>query len=236
MSAPGFLAGILAAGEGTRLRHGGLEVPKPLLRVGGRTLIERTLEQLEQAGAESVYVIVNEQSTEVRDYVKGLRLPLPVTFVIRSTPSSMHSLHVLRPFFEGRDALVSMVDSILPPGSLAEMARLAAARQSSIATLALTSYVDDEKPVSARLQGDRVLEVGTGLPGTPWVTAGIYYFRPPAWRELDAATTAGVEKMRNFLAHLVASGLPVHGHELPKTIDVDRPQDLGVAEAAVRTF
>ena len=32
---------IIAAGEGSRLKHEGINVPKPLVRVGGSTLIER---------------------------------------------------------------------------------------------------------------------------------------------------------------------------------------------------
>ena len=208
-------AAILAAGDGTRLRKGMPDPePKPLFEVRGKSLIERTVEQLIAAGAESLAVIVNEQSLAVRDRIVSLRLPVPVDVVVRSTPGSMHSLLVLRPYLEGRDAMVSMVDSILPPGAVAAMAAEAAARpaQDSDATLVLTSYVDDEKPLCAR---------------------GIYYFRPGVWPELDLAAERGVSKMRNFLALLLERGLKLHGHRLPKAVDVDRPGDLKTAEEYV---
>jgi len=229
-------AAILAAGDGTRLRKGMPDPePKPLFEVRGKSLIERTVEQLIAAGAESLAVIVNEQSLAVRDRIVSLRLPVPVDVVVRSTPSSMHSLLVLRPYLEGRDAMVSMVDSILPPGAVAAMAAEAAARpaQDSDATLVLTSYVDDEKPLCARVRGDRITELGTNLEAARWVTAGIYYFRPGVWPELDLAAERGVSKMRNFLALLLERGLKLHGHRLPKAVDVDRPGDLKTAEEYV---
>jgi NDP-sugar pyrophosphorylase family protein len=223
-------AGILAAGEGSRLQAGGARMLKPLLEIRGKSLIYRTIENLARAGADSIFIIVNEDSVEVRDRVLALPLPVPVRFVVRSTPSSMHSLLVLRPFFGDQAALVSMVDSIMPPGALEELAQRARKRRRSDGTLALTSFVDDEKPLCVRLRADRITSIGTGLRRARWVTAGIYYFTPRVWPELDLAGAAGVAKMRNFLAHLLGAGFRLHGHRLPKTVDVDRPQDVSAAE------
>ncbi|MBI5837034.1 MAG: NTP transferase domain-containing protein [Candidatus Eisenbacteria bacterium] len=223
-------AGILAAGEGSRLQQEGRRVLKPLLEIGGKSLIQRTIENLHAAGAEEIHVIVNEDSVEVRDRVLAQPLPVPVRFVIRSTLSSMHSLLVLRPFFEGREALVSMVDSVLPPGELPALVARARARRRSDGTLALTSFVDDEKPLCVRMTSDRITTLGTSLPGARWVTAGIYYFTPRVWPELDRAQELGVSRMRNFLGHLVDAGFRLHGHRLPKTVDVDRPGDVRAAE------
>jgi NDP-sugar pyrophosphorylase family protein len=223
-------AGILAAGEGTRLNQGDRKVLKPLLEIAGKSLIHRTIERLAEAGADEIHVIVNEQSVEVRDRVLGLSLPVPVRFVILSTPSSMHSLLALRPHFGDQPALVSMVDSILPPGALAALTHKARTRRMSDGTLALTSYVDDEKPLCVRMSSDRITRIGTSLPRARWVTAGIYYFTPRVWPELDRAESLGLSRMRGFLGHLVETGFRLHGHRLPKTVDVDRPQDVEAAE------
>lgn len=47
---------ILAAGKGTRLRPYTDSVPKPMVAAGGRTLIDRTLDRLEEAGVTHVTV------------------------------------------------------------------------------------------------------------------------------------------------------------------------------------
>lgn len=226
-------AGILAAGEGLRLQGQGAPLLKPLLEVHGKSLIHRTIEQLQAAGADSIHIIVNEASRAVQERILGLGLPLPIHFVVRSTPSSMHSLLGLSPFFRDQDALVAMVDSIMPPSALADMATAARARRGSHGTLALTSFVDDEKPVCVRMRRDRITRLGTGFRNARWVTAGIYYFTPCIWPELERAESLGIHKMRNFLGHLVDSGFRLHGHRLPKTVDVDRPQDLRAAEEYV---
>ena len=142
----------------------------------------------------------------------------------------MHSLLALAPCLAGQDALVAMVDSIMPPGALAELADRARGRRASQGTLALTSFVDDEKPLCVRMRGDRIAGMGTNLARARWVTAGIYYFTPGVWPELERAESLGISKMRNFLGHLLASNFRLHGHRLPKTVDVDRPQDVRAAE------
>jgi NDP-sugar pyrophosphorylase family protein len=145
----------------------------------------------------------------------------------------MHSLLVLRPHFGDQPALVSMVDSILPPGALAALVEGARSRRRSDGTLAVTSFVDDEKPLCVRMTSDRITAIGTGLKPARWVTAGMYYFTPRVWPELDRAEGLGLSRMRNFLGHLVETGFRLHGHRLPKTVDVDRPQDVRAAEEYV---
>jgi hypothetical protein len=48
-------------------------------------------------------------------------------------------------------------------------------------------------------------------------------------RRLAAMATAS--RLREFLTALVASGEPVHGVVLPAVVDVDRPEDVALAEA-----
>jgi choline kinase len=57
-------AGIIAAGQGSRLRHG-THALKPLVPVAGRTLVERVLSSLAEAAPSEVVIIVNEASLAV---------------------------------------------------------------------------------------------------------------------------------------------------------------------------
>ena len=56
-----MMAGIIAAGLGERLRAHGITTPKPLLAIGGRPLIARTIDAVCAAGASAV------RSEAVRD-------------------------------------------------------------------------------------------------------------------------------------------------------------------------
>ena len=78
---------VMAGGLGSRLRPLTDEVPKPLLPIGGRPILELILRQLRQAGAENVYISVGYKAELIRAYFgDGRRLGLRVRYVEESTP------------------------------------------------------------------------------------------------------------------------------------------------------
>src|SRR5262245_66240545 len=84
-------AGVIAAGRGDRLRDD-THILKPLVRVGGQTLVERVLHSLGEAGPAEVVIIVNDASVAVKDHVmKAHRWPFAVRWIVETTPSSMPS-------------------------------------------------------------------------------------------------------------------------------------------------
>ncbi len=62
---------IIAAGQGSRLKSEGQDLPKPLVRLGGRPMIGRLIDVLSLAGARTIYIIVNEEMPEVADYLRS---------------------------------------------------------------------------------------------------------------------------------------------------------------------
>jgi MurNAc alpha-1-phosphate uridylyltransferase len=60
---------ILAAGRGERMRPLTDTVPKPLLRIGGKPLIERHVERLAQAGIERIVINLAWLGGMIRDYL-----------------------------------------------------------------------------------------------------------------------------------------------------------------------
>ncbi len=61
---------VLAAGFGVRLRPITDTTPKPLVRVLGRTLIDRTIDRLMDAGVETVVVNTHHLSEQVHDHLE----------------------------------------------------------------------------------------------------------------------------------------------------------------------
>jgi NDP-sugar pyrophosphorylase family protein len=231
--------GIIAAGHGERLAGAGLGVPKPLVRIAGRTLIERTLDALRAAGVGRVACIINQESAAVAAHCRERVADLALTFVHRTTPSSMESLFTLAPLLHepgsGDPFLVMTVDTIVSPAAVRDFAAAALARLDADGVLAVSSFVDDEKPVRVACAVDgRITALGPAADASPLVTAGFYVFRPTIFAEAAAARAAGFTALRQFLAHLVARGYRLYAERVPTCIDVDRPEDLRAAEAFVR--
>ena len=229
-------AGVIAAGRGDRLR-GASSTLKPLVRIGGRTLVERVLTSIGEAEPSEVVIIINEDSTDVRHHVSSLRWRFAVRWFVETTPSSMHSfLRVVEALAEEDDAgpfLMSTVDTVAPPGAYAQFAE-EARRHDAAVTLALTTPPDDEKPRWVRLEGTRVVAIGDAAAPFEYATAGYYAVRPSILSEAAGARRDGVTALRVFLARLLERGHRLDGIVAPASIDVDRPLDVEAAEDFLR--
>jgi NDP-sugar pyrophosphorylase family protein len=127
------------------------------------------------------------------------------------------------------------VDTIVAPGTVRDFVAAALARPDADGVLAVTSFVDDEKPLRVACAADgRITALGAAAEPSPMVTAGFYVFRPTIFAEIAAARAARFTALRQFLRHLVVRGYDLYGERVPKCVDVDRPEDLSTAEAFVR--
>jgi choline kinase len=63
---------VLAAGTSTRLRPLTDTMPKCLLKVGGKTLLERTIENVLAAGIKEIAMVVGYRAEMIREFVKRL--------------------------------------------------------------------------------------------------------------------------------------------------------------------
>ncbi|QKG71395.1 nucleotidyltransferase family protein [Erythrobacter mangrovi] len=66
---------LMAAGLGKRMRPLTAATPKPLVRVGGKPLIDRALDRLEDAGVEKAVVNVHYLADSIEAHTKARKLP-----------------------------------------------------------------------------------------------------------------------------------------------------------------
>lgn len=66
---------ILAAGKGTRLRPHTDTMPKPMVSVGGRSIIKRTIEKLAKEGVEEIVVNLHHLGDILKDHLKDITTP-----------------------------------------------------------------------------------------------------------------------------------------------------------------
>lgn len=233
--------GIIAAGEGSRLVEEGVAYPKPLVPLCGRPMIGRLIDIFIANGAERIAVIVNEHMTEVREYLEKRKQELPVTLdlVVKTTPSSMHSFYELGRLLKGHGRfIVTTVDTIFKePDFVRYVKAYEDAAPEVDGMMALTSFVDDEKPLYVETDVDMNItafldnSAGTLKEGCrEYISGGIYGLGDKAVDVLDYCLRKGVSRMRNYQRALVEAGLRLKGHDMGKIIDVDHAGDIRKAE------
>ena len=66
---------VLAAGLGTRMRPHNGQIPKPLVQIGGKSLIDYCLDRLADAGVERAVVNVHHLADAIEQHLAGRRRP-----------------------------------------------------------------------------------------------------------------------------------------------------------------
>src|SRR3954464_11057898 len=65
---PAMKAVILAAGKGTRMRELTNELPKPMLKVQGKPVLEHILEGLLTAGIREIFIVTGFRAEVIENY------------------------------------------------------------------------------------------------------------------------------------------------------------------------
>jgi hypothetical protein len=160
---------------------------------------------------------------------------------VETTPTSMHSfLRLVETLAADGDEgpfLLSTVDTVAGAQTFARFIAEARQLEQAALTLALTSPGDDEKPLYVRTApGDsRIVAIGEAAAPSEYATAGVYAVRASILREAEAARREGTGALRTFLGCLLDRGYHLAGIPVPESIDVDRPADIGTAEAFLRS-
>ncbi len=225
---------IIAAGEGSRLVQEGVALPKPLVDIDGRPMIRRLIDIFASYRPETLSVIVNEQMTEVRDYLESIAPALPFDFrlTVRTTPSSMHSFYEVSRGFSAGKFILTTVDTIFRAD---DFLRYAEAFDSCDADgcMGLTTFIDDEKPLYVDV--DPATDLITAFRDAPtgkdkYISGGINGHTAPALDVLAGCMARGVSRMRNYQRALIAEGLKLKAFCFPKIVDVDHAADIITAQ------
>lgn len=223
---------IIAAGEGSRLAQEGVAKPKPLVDICGESMIGRLINLFCRCNAESISIIVNEQMTEVREYIESLSLDIPLNLVVKTTPSSMHSFFELsRVIPKGRFCLTT-VDTIFREQDFRPYIEAMEADERYDGMMAVTDYIDDEKPLYVQTDDDLNITAfrDERYDGAKYISGGIYALNEKAIDVLADCMERGVARMRNFQRALVDAGLRLKAYPMGKILDVDHAGDIEKAE------
>jgi NDP-sugar pyrophosphorylase family protein len=228
---------VLAAGFGTRLGELGRRVPKVLIEVGGRPLLERHLVALERLGVARVVVNAHHLAAQVQAFVDRYAGPLELVCV--SEPTLLGTAGAVRNALVllGRQPFLVVYGDVLVQESLEPLVDAHRARRPA-ATLAVHEArgAEGKGIVETDMDGciTRFAEKDVAGEGPFLVNSGIYVLCPELVEPLPEGVA--LDFGHDVFPHMLAAGRTLAAYRLSRpVIDVGTPTGLALArdQAAV---
>jgi len=173
---------ILAGGKGTRLRPITYEIPKPMVLIHGRPLLEHTIELLKKHDIRDIILSIGYMGDKIREYFgNGSKLGVKITYVEESEPTgTAGALKLAKPLLENCNFIMINGDNLYKI-DYSEMIQASLAN-GAVSTIALTTVPDPTKFGVAKMKGTKIVDFveKPKLEDAPsnLINAGIYIFTP----------------------------------------------------------
>ena len=248
---PRMKAVILAAGKGTRMRDLTNEVPKPMLRVQGKPILEHILEGIVAAGIREVFIVTGFHAEVIESHfgIEG-QWPARIAFGRQLVQDGTGKApEVAKAFVGASPFLLTYGDILVKHETYRQMVeRFGQGDFSGVITVTRgedvtkggLNFFDDqfclrrlvEKPSPAQL--DQLRREGWLKPKDPaWYNAGIYIFRPLVF-DFTARlqkSPRGEYELTDAITALISAGHKLAGLEIPgRWVDVRDPEVLARLE------
>lgn len=242
---------VLAAGKGTRMRELTQEIPKPMLKVQGRPILEHILNGIKDAGIREVFIVTGFRADVVEGYFgNGSQWGLTIQYGRQAVQDGTGKAPELAKAFVGSDDfLLTYGDILVRPETYKDMMkRYAEAAFSGLITVTGSqdvtqgglNFFDEsfclrrlvEKPSLAEVE--QLKKDGWLKPGsTAWYNAGIYIFKPVVYEftERLQKSPRGEYELTDAINALVDAGHRIAGMQIAgRWVDVRDPEVLASLE------
>ena len=220
---------LLAGGRGTRLGKLTENIPKPMLRVAGRPILERILLNLIGCGIRRFVISVNYLSEIIESHFgNGEELGCEIEYLHETAPlgtggplALMRNLELEHPVFVLNGDLITEFDA-------AQMLHRHIENRNAL-TMGIKRYSHQLPFGSVNLNGDEI----TGLVEKPLiehhVNAGIYLFEPTLFQNLPR----GSYPITEVIEIALQSNAKVGAFHIDSWLDVGLPENLSQARGVI---
>jgi len=242
---------ILAAGRGTRMKELTAKLPKPMLKVKGKAILEHIVDGIVATGIRELCIVTGWQGNVIEEYFKSRpRNDVEIQFARQEVQDGTGKAAEPARDFIGNDTfLLTYGDILVRPETYSRMIRRFAegdfagvitVTAGEDVTKGAINFFDSEfclrkiveKPSPAELS--KLKEEGWLKPGDPaWYNAGIYIFRPFLF-DFTARlkkSPRGEYELTDAIAGMVAVGHRLAGLVIEgRWVDVRDPAVLAALE------
>jgi dTDP-glucose pyrophosphorylase len=211
---------ILAAGRGTRMRDLTNELPKPMIEVHGKPILQHIIEGLRAAGVEKFLVIVGYRAEVVRQaFGDGADLGVAISYATQVVQDGTgRVVELAREFAGAHPFILSYGDILVEPSNYPRLTTLAKETEAIVSI----RHNEDVSKGGAVFVNERFELIDLrekpqpGEPTSPWYNAGIYAFRPSifAFTARLERSPRGEFELTDAVRDLARSGKKVQALEL----------------------
>jgi dTDP-glucose pyrophosphorylase len=211
---------LLAAGRGTRMRELTQELPKPMLQVRGKPVLQQIIEGLRDAGLTDFLIIVGWHAEIIRDFFyDGSKLGVSIQYATQLVQDGTGKVVELAREFVGSDPFVlSYGDILVEPENYP---RICAALAGATAVVSVKRNEDVTQGGAVFVNEDFELidlreKPKPGEPTSPWYNAGIYAFRSSIFDYIAKLERSprGEFELTDAIRNLALAGNKVRAFEL----------------------
>jgi len=224
---------ILAAGRGTRMRELTNDVPKPMIEVRGKPVLQHIVEGLRDAAVRKFLIIVGYHAETVRNFFgDGRRHNVTIQYATQTVQDGTGRVVNLARNFVGNSAFIlSYGDILISPVNYKRVIELPDGCE-AIITVTRGENVSKGGAVFVNEQMELVdlrEKPKPGEPTSPWYNAGLYAFRPSIFDFTSKLKPSqrGEYELTDAIRDLAHSGKKVKALELTgEWADVRDPEIL----------
>lgn len=223
---------ILAAGRGTRMGDMTSEIPKPMLLVHGRPILEHVLEGLSSAGVERFLVVVGYRREAIEEHFR--RRCFDIQFRVQARVDGTGSAARLARDFAGSDPFfLTFGDILCTPPDYVRCERTLFDHAATRAVLGVKDVEDPWRGAAVYVDEGVVRKIiekpPPGTSTTRWNSAGLYAMQPVVFPYLERLepSARGEYELTSIFDMMLADGLelrisPIEG----EWRDIGYPDDL----------
>jgi len=215
---------ILAAGKGTRMRPLTENTPKPLLPVGGKTIIQHLIDNIEEK-VDEIIILVGWKGEMIKEEVRSKKAEIKFTRQEKLLGTADAIGHAEK--FVDNNFICMNGDVIIPKDSLHEFIDFF--EEKNDPTMAMAKVENPESYGVLITEGDEVTDIieKPDKPKSNLVNAGLYGFTPDIFDAIDETekSSRGEYEITDSLKILMDQKLL--GFEIEnKWYELSRPWDL----------
>lgn len=225
---------IPAAGMGTRLGPFTHAIPKELLPVGEKAVIEHVVEAMHLAGIEEIVVVVSPHKHGISDYLgSGRRFGVNLTYVVQDEPRGLADAVLSGEHVIDGSFVVVLGDNFFHPKSFLGELILYHISQRADATLGAAEVEDVTRHGIITAEGNRITNIiekpEPEKASSSLGSIGIYAFEPEIFDAIRRTEPGykGEYQLTDSIKVLIDSGRKVNYKKIKGVhIDVGTPKDL----------